>query len=115
MSPPPEALKFQVYLVVCNEAKVFGFVVFASVDGSLDFDNVAELLEMCTDVILGDVIFELAHVDLALLGCSLFYCDLLALDDVLLSQNFVECVDILEDDECEAPGKEHFIRKTFIS
>ena len=59
---------------------------------------------MCSDVILSDVIFELADVDLALLRCSLFHCNLLALDNVLLGQNFVESVNILEDDECETPA-----------
>ena len=97
-----EQLVGRLLLVVGDEAEIFGLVVFAPVDGSLDLDDVAELGEVLFDVVLGDVVLELADVDLALLRRGLLHGDLLALDDVLLTQNFVENFNVLEDDEREA-------------
>lgn len=61
-----EQLVGGLFLVVGDEAKVFGFVVFAAVDGSLDLDDVAELGKVFSDVVLGDVVLELADVDFTL-------------------------------------------------
>lgn len=100
-----EQLVGRLLLLVGHEAEVLGLVVFAPVDRPLDLDDGAELGEVFPDVVLGDVVLELSDVDLALLGSGLLDGDLLALDDVLLSKNFVQGFNILEDDESEPPGK----------
>ena len=100
-----EQLVGRLLLLVGHEAEVLGLVVFAPVDRPLDLDDGAELGEVFPDVVLGDVVLELSDVDLALLGSGLLDGDLLPLDDVLLSKNFVQGFNILEDDESEPPGK----------
>ena len=47
-----------------DEAKVFGRAVFAAVHGPLDLDHGAVLRKVLLDLLFGDGIVELAHVNL---------------------------------------------------
>ena len=90
--------------VVGDEAEVFRFVIFASVDWSLDLNDVAELGKVFPDVVLGDVVLELSDVDFTLLRGGFFDGNFLAFDNVILTKDFVQSVHLLEDDEGEPPA-----------